>query len=98
MPDQKSAAELLADREITDDIQEALDDLVHDAFDAAASKAANRQMDDSHNDDIHDSYSASASELNNRGPEAQIAWLLEEGVTEGEILEALGEAAAAPEV
>ena len=55
-------------------------------------------MDDSHNDDIHDSYSASASELNNRGPEAQIAWLLEEGVTEGEILEALGEAAAAPEV
>ncbi|WP_455233469.1 hypothetical protein [Geopseudomonas aromaticivorans] len=60
--------------------ESALDDLVHGVASKQAS-AENNAHDDDLDDERHDLASQQASDINNGGVSAQVAWLLENGVT-----------------
>lgn len=76
---------LLEGVDVTDDIQGALDDLVTEVAHKSASDAANENVDDSCDDRLHDEAGLKASSINNQGPEGQVKWLLEQGLSEDEI-------------
>lgn len=76
---------LLEGVEVTDNMQEALDELVSDVAHRAASDAANQNEDDAYDEQLHDEAGFNASSINNLGPQGQVKWLLEQGLSEDDI-------------
>lgn len=85
--DHEARAEALLGRlnlepdDMDDDVQGALDDMVHDSASGAAAKAWNAGAEGS-NGDLHNMASGLASDTNNLGALGQVAWLLAQGHTE----------------
>jgi hypothetical protein len=66
-----------------------LDELVYDTMLNASLGELNNTENEDEQEDVIESAEHNASNVNNEGIEGQLAFLLEEGISEGEILEAL---------
>ena len=79
------------------DFTEVLDELVHETADSEAADINNGDYEHELSaPEVEATWSKMASDINNQGPQAQIAYLLKQGVSEDEIRSALQGSAPAP--